>query len=139
LSITRGDQDPASGLANRRFDLDQLAIAHLDEIARPRASVWFLRSHLQEIIRVGILTIVTPDGSKHRLGAGNPAVAVRISDWPVVKRLALNPDLALGEAHMDGTLTVEEGDIYGLLDLCLTAGQLFVSECVRYSGGRKIT
>ena len=32
-------------------------------------------------------------------------------------RLALRPRLALGEAYMDGKLTVEDGDIYDLLDL----------------------
>jgi cyclopropane-fatty-acyl-phospholipid synthase len=30
----------------------------------------------------------------------------------------LNPDLAIGEAYMDGALTVEGGDVYDFLDLC---------------------
>ena len=37
----------------------------------------------------------------------------RWTEW----RLILQPRLALGEAYMDGTLTVEDGDIYDLLDL----------------------
>jgi cyclopropane-fatty-acyl-phospholipid synthase len=32
----------------------------------------------------------------------------------------LNPNLALGEAYMDGALTVERGDIYAFLDLCFS-------------------
>jgi cyclopropane-fatty-acyl-phospholipid synthase len=120
LSITTGDHGSASGLGNERFNLGQLPIPHLDEFARPRASTWFLRSLLQKIIRVGTLKIVTPDGSKHRFGAGSPSVTMRLSNWDVVRRLALNPELALGETYMAGTLTIEEGDIYGVLDLCLS-------------------
>ena len=78
-----------------------------------------LRSLLRRIIRRGSLTIVTPDGRSDDFGSGNPSVAIRITDWAVVRRLAINPDLAVGEAYMDGTLLVENGTIYDFLDLCL--------------------
>ncbi len=37
--------------------------------------------------------------------------------WWTGIRLAFRPRLALGEAYMDGRLTVERGDLYDLLDL----------------------
>ncbi|MCX8227635.1 MAG: cyclopropane-fatty-acyl-phospholipid synthase, partial [Sulfitobacter sp.] len=36
-----------------------------------------------------------------------------------MRRIALNPDLAAGEAYMDGTLRIDRGDIYGFLDIIL--------------------
>src|SRR3990167_4618360 len=42
---------------------------------------------------------------------------MRVHDWWTGIRLALRPRLALGEAYMDGRLTVEGGDLYDLLDL----------------------
>ena len=42
---------------------------------------------------------------------------MRLHDRWTGMRLALRPRLALGEAYMDGKLTVEDGDIYDLLDL----------------------
>jgi cyclopropane-fatty-acyl-phospholipid synthase len=44
-------------------------------------------------------------------------VTIRIRDWRTAARLALNPDLYLGEAYMDGGLVVERGTIWDLLDL----------------------
>jgi cyclopropane-fatty-acyl-phospholipid synthase len=81
--------------------------------------MWLLRAVLKRIVRSGTLTLIAPDGSMHDFGAGEPAVTVRITDWAAVRRLSFHPDLALGEIYMDGTLVVEEGDIYDLLDLCL--------------------
>jgi len=42
---------------------------------------------------------------------------MRVHTWWTGLRLALRPRLAFGEAYMDGTLTVEDGDLYDLLDL----------------------
>ncbi|WP_426418903.1 class I SAM-dependent methyltransferase [Bradyrhizobium genosp. A] len=38
----------------------------------------------------------------------------------MARRILFNPDLAIGEAYVDGTLTVEGGDIYDFLNLCFT-------------------
>lgn len=78
-----------------------------------------LRSLLRRIIRKGTLTLVTPDGHSSDFGDGEPSVTIRIADQATVWRLFLNPDLALGEAYMDGTLIVESGGVHDLLDLCL--------------------
>jgi cyclopropane-fatty-acyl-phospholipid synthase len=52
-------------------------------------------------------------------------VTMRLHDPALHHRLLVKPDLALGEAYMDGTLTVEDGTIYDLLDLaCRNAATL---------------
>jgi cyclopropane-fatty-acyl-phospholipid synthase len=53
------------------------------------------------------------------IGHGTSSLAIRIADPVIIPRLLLNPDLALGEGYMDGALTVEGGDIYDFLELCL--------------------
>ena len=95
--------------------------------ARPRRSLktigtnggmLLLRSLLRQIIRNGALTVIGPDGRVYFVGDGAPSLAIRIVDPVVIVRLLSNPDLALGEAYMDGGLTVEGGDIYDFLELC---------------------
>jgi len=86
---------------------------------RARLSELVLKAAMTRIIRNGTLTLRLPDGRALSFGRGDPAVAATIQDWKTVRRLALNPDLALGEAYMDGTLIVTQGDIYDFLALCL--------------------
>ena len=86
---------------------------------RAAISETVLSAALSRIIRMGQLDLRLPDGRTRSFGTGQPSVTVAIQDWKTVRRIAFNPDLALGEAYMDGTLTVERGDIYGFLDLCL--------------------
>lgn len=83
-------------------------------------SMFLLRSFLSRIIRKGTLTVVTPDGRSSTFGSAGPSAAIRITDWAVVRRLAVNPDLAAGEAYMDGTLIIENGGLHDFLDLCLS-------------------
>lgn len=77
-----------------------------------------LQSILRRIIRKGTLTVFAPNGRTCDFGDGSPSVTIRITEWTVVRRIALNPDLGIGEAYMDGTLVVESGEIYDFLDLC---------------------
>src|SRR5262245_7084567 len=74
---------------------------------------------LARVVGEGQLTIIDAAGRPHRLGGTRPGptVTIRIHTWWTGIRLALRPRLALGEAYMDGTLTVEDGDIYDLLDV----------------------
>jgi len=87
----------------------------------PRA--WFseavLKTAMTRIIRNGTLTLRLPDGRALNFGCGDPKVAASIRDWKTLRRLAFNPDLALGEAYMDGTLIVTHGNIYDFLALCI--------------------
>ena len=75
---------------------------------------------LARILGEGQLTIIDAAGRPHRIEGARPGPSVTLrvhTRWTGV-RVALRPRLALGEAYMDGTLTVEDGgDIYDLLDL----------------------
>ena len=62
--------------------------------------------------------MIAPDGGSHHIGRGAPSITIRIVEPDVITKLILNPDLAFGEAYMDGTLVVDQGDIYEFLDLC---------------------
>jgi cyclopropane-fatty-acyl-phospholipid synthase len=74
---------------------------------------------LKGIVRTGSLTVILPDGTEIAVGDGSAAgaVTVRILDRRTLRRLALNPDLALGEAYMDGNLVLERGTLWDFLDL----------------------
>ena len=74
---------------------------------------------LARVVGEGQLTIIDAAGKSHRIEGARPgpAVTMRVHDRWTGTRLALRPRLALGEAYMDGKLTVEDGDIYDLLDL----------------------
>jgi len=78
-----------------------------------------LASHLLDrLIRVGSLAVTDADGRVHLFqGADGPEVAVRLHDRALHHRLLTSPSLAFGEAYMDGTITVETGDVYDLLAL----------------------
>ena len=74
---------------------------------------------LRRVVRSGSLKVLLPDGEAIMVGDGAAAdaVTIRIRDGRTMRRLALNPDLALGEAYMDGGLTVERGTIGDFVDL----------------------
>lgn len=73
---------------------------------------------LAHIVRTGDLQVQMPDGRQHRYGdATGPKIAIHITDPSLPRRLAQNPELALGEGYMEGGLTIENDDLYGLLAL----------------------
>lgn len=74
---------------------------------------------LARVIDEGRLTIIDEAGRSYQLAGTKPgpSVSLRVHDRWTGVRIALRPRLALGEAYMDGRLTVEEGDVYDLLDL----------------------
>lgn len=85
---------------------------------------------LDGLIRYGTLTLIDAQGRRHDFGGapfedipGDQAprpVTLRLHDPALNWRLGLRPTLAVGEAYMDGTLTIDDGaDIYDLLSLSL--------------------
>ena len=77
---------------------------------------------LKTIVKRGSLTVIRQDGSEMEFGDGTgEPVVIRLHDRTVSTEIALNPYLKLGEAFMDGRMTVDKpSTIYELLDL-LTA------------------
>lgn len=75
---------------------------------------------LSRVVAKGDLTVIAPNGRSHRFGDGtNPKSIIEISDWGTFLRLSLKPQLAIGEAYMDGRLIIREGGIAGLLEVLL--------------------
>ena len=91
------------------------------ELGSTRFNLWkhLLAGFLKRAIKTGTLTLTLPDASSCQSGSGNPCVAATITSPRSLRRIALNPNLATGEAYMDGTLRIDRGGIYGFLDITL--------------------
>jgi cyclopropane-fatty-acyl-phospholipid synthase len=80
-----------------------------------------LRLALRLIVKRGQLRVTTARGTVFTVGDGTGApIAVRITSARAERGLLLNPELALGEAYMDGTFVVEQGSIADFLELILS-------------------
>ena len=75
---------------------------------------------LRRFVEFGTLTVIDPKGRTHRLeGAGGPSATIRLHDASVSRAMFRNPALAVGEAYMDGRLTVEDGALSDFLAIAL--------------------
>ena len=75
---------------------------------------------LRSVVHKGSLKLVTAKGKTYVYGDGTPPhIAIKLHRKSLEWSLGLNPDLKIGEAYMDGTLTIEQGDLYGFLTLLL--------------------
>jgi cyclopropane-fatty-acyl-phospholipid synthase len=76
---------------------------------------------LKRIVVLGRLTVIWPDGTATAYIGREPGpeARIRVHDRAAAARIALNPSLRFGEAWMDGTLTVEGGSLYEVLDLLM--------------------
>ena len=61
-------------------------------------------------LKQGRLKVIAPDGQRHVFegAAKGPEASIRITDNRVMRRMLVVPDLYLGEAYMEGTLTIED-------------------------------
>jgi cyclopropane-fatty-acyl-phospholipid synthase len=77
-----------------------------------------LHQILRRVFRTGTLILIDHAGTAHAFGNGAaPTVKIRITDPGFGWRMIRSPGLAVGEGFMDGSFTVEDGDIYDFLDL----------------------
>jgi cyclopropane-fatty-acyl-phospholipid synthase len=82
---------------------------------------FLLHRPLAAVVTRGSLTVIDAAGAAHEFGDGvGDAVCVRIADRSLYWKLAVHPDLYIGEAYMNGTLVMERGSIYELFDLILS-------------------
>ena len=73
---------------------------------------------LKSIVRTGSLRLIDGAGRMHEYGDGTPPhCTVRLGARHLDYTLALNPELSIGEAYMDGLLTIEEGTLFDLLEI----------------------
>jgi cyclopropane-fatty-acyl-phospholipid synthase len=77
-----------------------------------------LDTFVSRFVRVGRLTLVLPGLCHRTYGDGSGAeVQVRLVGRAAPLRIALDPEMALGECYMDGSLVLERGDINDLVEL----------------------
>lgn len=87
-----------------------------------------LSAALRRFTVQGGLLLRLPDGSEVRCGpGGTPSGGMHLRTRSAVRRLLLDPGLALGELYMDGEAEPIEGDIHALLEV-LTLNQDLVGD-----------
>jgi cyclopropane-fatty-acyl-phospholipid synthase len=73
---------------------------------------------LEQIVTQGRLRVVDAAGAVSEIvGSPGPNVAIRLHDRALRWKLLARPRMSLPEAFVDGTLTIEEGSLYELIDL----------------------
>jgi cyclopropane-fatty-acyl-phospholipid synthase len=82
-----------------------------------------LKETLRHRTLTGSVALIEPSGRVTVFGEKNTheaeaEVVVRLVGRMTPLKLALWPDLYLGEAYMNGSLVLERGDLWDLLDLC---------------------
>lgn len=91
---------------------------HEDQSRGGRSGSGVLAAILRRTIRQGSLGVIDWRGHRETYGDGSgPRVCIRIHDSATAWKLFLDPESELGEAWMDGTVTLEEGDLRSLLSL----------------------
>lgn len=79
-------------------------------------SLKLLNSLLAKVVKRGTLVIIDAAGIAHEHGDGDePRAVVRLTDPRIYSAVFLNPELAVGEAYMAGTLRYDGGSIRDLL------------------------
>jgi cyclopropane-fatty-acyl-phospholipid synthase len=81
-----------------------------------------LKRMLANLIKIGRLTVIDANGERFCVGdvpgdAPQLDIVVRLVGRFTGLKLVLHPELYLGEAYMDGKLTIERGSLWHLLDL----------------------
>ncbi len=80
-----------------------------------------LAGFLEHMVRVGRLEIIDAHGRRHLFsGAPGASVTIRLHDRSLHRKLLINPELHLGEAYVDGSLTIEKGTLSDLLKIVAT-------------------
>ena len=78
---------------------------------------WF-RFYIRKTIIKGKLSVEFPSGEIFVVGEDSAEpIKIKITNGKALKRLCLNPSLALGESYMDEGLTIEGDDLKGLGEL----------------------
>ena len=84
--------------------------------------MFLLSMFIRRLIKVGRLTIIDHTGKPHEFPGEyeGPAAAIQLNDARVAGEIARNPRLKVGEAYMDGRLTIPEGHtLYEFLDVAV--------------------
>ncbi|MFQ6549236.1 class I SAM-dependent methyltransferase [Aestuariibius sp. 2305UL40-4] len=86
---------------------------------------------MDRFIRNGALEITHADGRTTRHGDDSVPIRITLNDPDLPRKILMEPEIALGEAYMDGRLTIAQDDLHGFLTLAMrnrathSAGDLF--------------
>ncbi len=94
---------------------------------------------LRKIINIGSITLIDAGGRTHEIaGAEGPSCTVRLHKRALHRSLVANPWLHVGEAYMDGTLTIEDGTLDDFIEIlclnCTTARDLPLFRLTQWLG-----
>jgi cyclopropane-fatty-acyl-phospholipid synthase len=73
-----------------------------------------------QVIKQGTLTVQWPSGETTAYGKGEPRATIRLIGRSTPWIIGLRPDLAFGEAYVDGRLTIEKGSVADVLEIVLS-------------------
>src|SRR3989337_3969679 len=77
-----------------------------------------------KLLKRGSITLIEADGSRATYGKGGGRhLTIRFGDRKVAFDIMRNPRLGVGEAYMDGRLTIEDGTMLDLLDMVASANR----------------
>lgn len=86
---------------------------------------------IDRIASVGHLAIIDANGVRHEfVRSQGPRVTIKLHDKKLHRKLAYQPSLAVGEAYVDGTLTIEEGTLRDFLYIALKSDMTFAQKPV---------
>ena len=66
---------------------------------------------LQKTIKYGKIEIIDYDKKRYVLGSSGEFCVIRLHKKNIIKKIFINPELYVGEAYVDGDLTIEEGSL----------------------------
>ena len=92
--------------------------------------MWLLDKMLRRLVRQGELHLIDHDGRRYQYGTTQPGslpVVVRLTNRRAAGHIARHPRVGAGEAYMDGSLVVDQGDIRDLI-LLINANAPFETE-----------
>jgi len=77
---------------------------------------------LRRLIRAGRLDVIWPDGRRSFYGNGSDGMSamIHITSQAAIRKIAINPGLALGETYMDGTMLPMGCTIYDVLQVLMS-------------------
>jgi cyclopropane-fatty-acyl-phospholipid synthase len=76
---------------------------------------------LGSVIRRGRMAMIGPDGRRYVYGEGGPGPCptFRVHDKATLLKAALDPSLGFAEGYMNGRITIEEGDLYDIVEVAV--------------------
>ena len=100
--------------------------------------MFLLSLSLKHFVKQGTLKVVDCRGTEHVFTGSKtgPEVTIRFHNKLTPWKVAIAPDVYLGEAYMDGTLTVDDGRLYDFIDLATrNIGLAFGHKVYDFIGG----